>query len=577
MPLEIGLLPKLRRFDISSNNMEGKIPREFGKLSSIFYLNMSNNHLTGTIPPEFGDLSSLEALDLSSNNLRGEIPIWLENCIKLISLKLGSNELNGAIPFQLGSLNFMEVLDLSDNLFTGEIPQQLSNLIVLQELNLSHNQLVGCIPSSFQSMAGLTSLDLSYNSLEGPIPENHFFQIAPIEWFTDNKGLCGHVHGLPPCNKSLSFNDHVKKHDKFILLTVLICSMLLLLFMIVGIFTLLSYIRKRSTTNDIVEEFGGHFSSIWRVNHGKEAYKEIIQATNNFDERYQIGVGASSVVYKAVLLSGDILAIKKIHEGHMDEQFQNEIQMLTKIRHRNIVGFYGFCSTNEFSFLAYEFMERGCLGASLRSERESMELDWIKRVNIVRDIAQALSYLHHDCTPPIIHRDITSNNILLDEEYKACVSDFGISRLLKPNSSHWSLLAGTYGYMAPEHAYVMRLTEKSDVYSFGIVALEVIHGTHPGDLLSNLSLSMLVKDMLDPRIPLRLADQVTTNQVLLMILIAMQCINIDPQTRPTMQQVSQRLSFSKSLAASDINSFQALTLDHLINIVQTHVDDQEHE
>ncbi|XP_039138893.1 MDIS1-interacting receptor like kinase 2-like [Dioscorea cayenensis subsp. rotundata] len=353
--------------------------------------------------------------------------------------------------------------------------------------------------------------------------------------------------------------------------------MLLLLFMIVGIFTLLSYIRKRSTTNDIVEEFGGHFSSIWRVNHGKEAYKKIIQATNNFDERYQIGVGASSVVYKAVLLSGEILAIKKIHEGHMDEQFQNEIQMLNKIRHRNIVGFYGFCSTNEFSFLAYEFMERGCLGASLRSEREAMELYWIKRVNIVRDIAQALSYLHHDCTPPIIHRDITSNNILLDEEYKACVSDFGISRLLKPNSSHWSLLAGTYGYMAPEHAYVMRLTEKSDVYSFGIVALEVIHGTHPGDLLSNLSLSMLVKDMLDPRIPLRLADQVTTNQVLLMILIAMQCINIDPQTRPTMQQVSQRLSFSKSLAASDINSFQVLTLDHLINIVQTHVDDQEHE
>ncbi|XP_039120145.1 MDIS1-interacting receptor like kinase 2-like [Dioscorea cayenensis subsp. rotundata] len=138
-----------------------------------------------------------------------------------------------------------------------------------------------------------------------------------------------------------------------------------------------------------------------------------------------------------------------------------------------------------------------------------MELDWIKRVRIVRDIAQALSYLHHDCNPPIIHRDITSNNILLDEEYQACVSNFGISRLLKPNSLHWSLLACTYGYMAPELAYAMRVTEKCDVYSFRIVALEVICGTHPGDLLSNLSLSMLVKDILDPRLPfpLHIADQ----------------------------------------------------------------------
>ncbi|XP_039119109.1 MDIS1-interacting receptor like kinase 2-like [Dioscorea cayenensis subsp. rotundata] len=222
-------------------------------------------------------------------------------------------------------------------------------------------------------------------------------------------------------------------------------------------------------------------------------------------------------------------------------------------------------------------MERGTLGATLRSEERAMDLDWIKRVSIIQDIAQALSYLHHDCAPPIIHRDITSNNILLDEEYKACVSDFGISRLLKPNSSHWSLLAGTYGYMAPELAYVMEVTEKCEVYSFGIVALEVIHGTHPGDLLSNFSSSMLVKDILDPRLPLHIADQVITNQVLSVILVAMQCINNDPQARPTMQQVSQMLSSPKSLPASNNYSFQALTLDHLINIVQVHIDDQAHE
>ncbi|XP_039138625.1 MDIS1-interacting receptor like kinase 2-like isoform X2 [Dioscorea cayenensis subsp. rotundata] len=327
--------------------------------------------------------------------------------------------------------------------------------------------------------------------------------------------------------------------------------------------------KKRSTANDTSEEFDGHFFSIWRVSHGKETYKEIIRVTENFDEKYQIGTGACSIVYKATLSSRLTLAIKKIKiEVQMNEEaFRNEIQVLTEIRHRNIVRFYGFCSTNEFNFLAYEYMERGSLGTNLRSEQGAMELDWIKRVRIVRDIAQALSYLHHDCNPSIVHRDITSNNILLNEEYKACVADFGISRLLKPNSSHWSLLAGTYGYMAPELAYVMRVTEKCDVYSFGIVALEVIHGTHPGDLLSNISLSMLVKDMLDSRLPLHNTDQVTTNQVLLVILIAMQCINTIPQARPTMLEVSQRLSSPKALPTSNNHSYQALTLNHLVNIV----------
>ncbi|XP_039137553.1 MDIS1-interacting receptor like kinase 2-like [Dioscorea cayenensis subsp. rotundata] len=542
IPLEIGQLLKLRVLDISSNNLVGKIPREFGKLSYMFQLNMNNNHLTGTIPPEFGDLSSLEILDLSSNNLTGEILARLENCFKLNLLKLCNNELSGAIPFQLGNLNMHEVLDLSNNFFAGEIPPQLSKLIELRELNLSHNELIGHIPSSFQFMKGLSSLDLSNNSLEGPIPDNYFFQRAPIVWFIHNKGLCGRVHGLP---------------------------------LLVGIITLLYYKRKRLPTKKTSEVFGGHFFSIWRVNHGKEAYQEIIRATENFDEKYRIGVGASSVVYKAALSTGETLAIKKIQEqeGHVVQQaFRNEIQMLTEILHRNIVRFYGFCSTTEFSFLAYEYMERGCLCASLRSEQEAMELDWIKRVGIVRDIAQALSYLHHDCAPPIVHRDITSNNILLNEEYKACISDFGISRLLKPNSSHWSVLAGTFGYMAPELAYVMRVTEKCDVYSFGIVALEVIHGMHPGDLLNNLSSSMLVKDILDPCVPLHIADQVATSQVLSVICMAMQCINTNPQSRPTMNQVSQRLSSLKSSPLYN-HPFGGLTVAQLMN--EKH-DDQMH-
>ncbi|KAJ0961565.1 hypothetical protein J5N97_001550 [Dioscorea zingiberensis] len=501
IPVEISQMPKLHLLDFSSNKLVGKIPREFSILSYLFHLHMSSKQLSGTIPREFGDLSSLEYLDLSRNNLSGQIPIQLvENCLNLASLSLSNNDLSGAIPFQLGNLKLHRVLDLSDNLFTGEIPPQLSKLIDLEALNLSHNELVGQIPSSFQSMMGLTSLDLSYNTLDGPVPDNHFFQTAPAEWFIHNKGLCGQVHGLPPCIHShwATKDADTKKHHKFIIsIAFSTFGILFLLFLVVGI-TLVCYKKDKSTANDSCEEFAGkHFVSIWSVGHGKELFKVILGATKNFDNKYQIGVGAHSIVYKATLPSGITLAIKKLQgEGEVVEQsFQNEIQALTQIRHRNIVRLYGFTLIAKFKlFIAYEYMETGSLGAILRSQERAMELDWVKRVNVIRDIAQALSYLHHDCAPPIVHRDITSNNILLDEEFKAYIFRLDISRLLEPNSSHWKL------------AYVMRVTEKCDVYSFGVVALEVMHGIHPGDLINSLSLSMLVKDILDPRIPLHMVD-----------------------------------------------------------------------
>ncbi|KAJ0967405.1 hypothetical protein J5N97_024322 [Dioscorea zingiberensis] len=411
IPAEISRIPMLQLFDISSNKLVGKIPREFSRLFNLFQLNLSNNQLTGTIPPEFGDLSSLEILDLSRNKLSGKIPIQIENCLKLGLLSLSNNDLSGGIPFQLGNLKLHRVLDLSDNLFTGEIPPQIGKLTNLEVLNLSHNELVGPIPSSFQSMMGLASLDLSYNSLDGPVPDNHFFQTAPAECFIHNKGLCGQVHGLPPCIHSPWETGDVDntKHHKFIIsVAISTLGVLFLLFLVFGII-LVCYKRDKSTANDSCEEFAGkHFFSIWSVDHGKELFKVILQATENFDNKYQIGIGAHSIVYKATLPSGSTLAIKKLQgEGQVVEQsFQNEIQALTQIRHRNIVRLYGFYSTAKFSFIAYEFMEIGSLGAILRSEERAMELDWIKRVNIIRDIAQALSYLHHDCAPPIVHRDI---------------------------------------------------------------------------------------------------------------------------------------------------------------------------
>ena len=197
----------------------------------------------------------------------------------------------------------------------------------------------------------------------------------------------------------------------------------------------------------------GDLFSIWDYD-GVIAYQDIIQATEDFDIKYCIGTGGYGSVYRAQLPSGKVVALKKLHGWEREDptylkSFENEVQMLSRIQHRNIVKLHGFCLHNKCMFLVYKYMEKGSLYCMLRDEVEVVQLDWIKRVNVVKGIANALSYMHHDSTLPIIHRDISSNNILLDSKLEAFVADFGTARLLDPDSSNQTLLAGTYGYIAP--------------------------------------------------------------------------------------------------------------------------------
>ncbi|KAJ3682449.1 hypothetical protein LUZ60_015022 [Juncus effusus] len=252
--------------------------------------------------------------------------------------------------------------------------------------------------------------------------------------------------------------------------------------------------------------------SVWNFD-GKDAYDDIIRVTNNFDEKYCIGYGGNGRVYKAVLQPDITVAVKKLQfandESAPDIQaFENEISTLTQIRHRNIVKLYGYCSSTQHKFLVYEYIVRGDLYTTLMNSELAVELDWKKRINIVRDVAFAISYMHHDCSPPIVHRDITSKNILLDSEFKATVSDFGTAKFLKPDSSNWSMLAGTFGYMAPELAYTSRVTEKCDVYSYGVVVMEVLMGKHPGDMNQMINIQSQITgdnewrlDIADQRLP----------------------------------------------------------------------------
>ncbi|RZR95770.1 hypothetical protein BHM03_00024678 [Ensete ventricosum] len=404
---------------------------------------------------ELGRMSNLQLLDLSRNGLTGRIPYQIGNCMKLQLLKLNNNNLSGSIPLEIGNLvSLQDELDLSHNSLTGEIPSQLGKLSMLQYLNLSHNGFTGGLPSSLRDMVSLSIIDVSHNDLEGPVPDIPVFRKAPVEWFLHNKGLCGVVRGLPPCVSSATRRNDESKHHKVVVILATTASMVFILLSLMIVGAALRFLRRKKRSLP-AQDNGNRDGAFCIMNFdGRYAYKDIIEATEDFNDKYCIGTGACGSVYRAELTSGRVLAVKKIHLQEIENTsneipFQNEIQTLTRIRHRNIVKLYGFCTSSRHKFLVYEYMERGSLGSILRSEAAATELDWVKRVDVVKDVARALSYMHHDCDRPIVHRDITSNNILLDSEFKARVSDFGIARLLQPDSSNWSMLAGTHGYLAP--------------------------------------------------------------------------------------------------------------------------------
>ncbi|XP_043705583.1 MDIS1-interacting receptor like kinase 2-like [Telopea speciosissima] len=293
----------------------------------------------------------------------------------------------------------------------------------------------------------------------------------------------------------------------------------------------------------------GDIFFIWNYD-GTIAYNDIMEATEEFDIKYCIGTGGYGSVYIAKLPTGNVVAVKKLHRQEAEEKafeknFTNEIHVLTRIRQRNIVKLYGFCSHPRCNFLIYEYIDMGSLAYVLGNEAETVELDWKKCINVIKGVAHALSYMHHDCTPPLIHRDISSNNILLDADLEPHVTDFGTSRFQNPDSSNRTIIAGTYGYIAPELAYTMVVTEKCDVYSFGVgvLAIEIIMGNHPGELISSLSFpnakDIILKDVLDSRLPP--PTQLVAENLSFSMMLGIACLHTNPKSRPTMQYVSQEL------------------------------------
>ncbi|OIT21337.1 mdis1-interacting receptor like kinase 2 [Nicotiana attenuata] len=571
IPIEIGNLTKLEMLDLSSNYLTGEIPENLESLTLLLVLDLHGNKISGEIPIEVGKLSKLTRLNLAENNISGKIPREIGDCRQLWNLNLSKNMLNTTIPSSLGNLHSLLYLDLSYNMIGGEIPRTIGSLQRLEVMNLSHNNLCGSIPSSFNERLSLSSIDISSNQLDGPLPQIVAFQNASIEQLRDNHDLCCSNHnGMKPCS-SLGKKERTSRKIIILTLTLSLISVALLLLVITCILFLTK--RKRNASSIQPREPSSNSFSI-RGFDGKIAYENIITATENFDSKYCIGKGGHGTVFRVELPCGQVVAVKKVHaledEEYSDDNlksFSKEIQTLVNIRHRNILRLYGFCSHARHSFLIYELLEGGNLSQNLSNKDRARELDWLKRVDIVKGIANALCYLHHECSPPIVHRDISSNNVLLDDEGNPHVSDFGTAKLLRSNSSNWTSFAGTFGYVAPELAYTMKVNEKSDVYSFGVLSLEVILGHHPGDIIAAISSlssassahGILLKDIIDQR-PQAPGKQ-EAEELIKITKLAFACICQSPQARPTMKQVCVSLSKEKLPSQS---LFSTVILGHLL-------------
>ncbi|PVH48246.1 hypothetical protein PAHAL_4G289000 [Panicum hallii] len=546
IPDNLSSCVNLNSFNAYGNKLNGTIPRSLRKLESMTYLNLSSNFLTGPIPIELSRINNLDTLDLSCNMMTGPIPSAIGSLEHLLRLNLSKNALVGFIPAEFGNLRSVMEIDMSYNHLGGLIPQELGMLQNLMLLNLENNNITGDV-SSLMNCFSLNILNVSFNNLAGVVPtDNNFSRFSP-DSFLGNPGLCGYWLGSS-CRSNRQEKPPISKAA---ILGIAVGGLVILLMILVAVCrpdrppAFKDVTVSKPDMRAVAVSNGPPKLVILHMNMALHAYDDIMRMTENLSEKYIIGYGASSTVYKCVLKNCKPVAIKKLYAHYPQslKEFETELETVGSIKHRNLVSLQGYSLSPVGNLLFYDYMESGSLWDVLHeSSSKKKKLDWETRLRIALGAAQGLAYLHHDCSPRIIHRDVKSKNILLDKDYEAHLTDFGIAKSLCVSKTHTSTyVMGTIGYIDPEYARTSRLNEKSDVYSYGIVLLELLTGKKPVDNecnLHHLILSKTASNEVMETVDVDIGDTCKDlGEVKKLFQLALLCTKRQPSDRPTMHEV----------------------------------------
>ncbi|KAI3501150.1 hypothetical protein L1887_29011 [Cichorium endivia] len=589
VPPAISGLKCLSGLYLHYNFLTGKIPKEISSLTELSELYLNVNSLTGEIPQEIGNMTSLQVIELCCNRFNGHIPSELGNLKKMNVLALQHNRLTGPIPRTLGDLAMLERLDLSFNRLLGTIPINIARATQLEFFDVQNNSLSGFVPTAlkrlnsgfnynnnhdlcgavFSSLRPCTDLDVAMiNQLEPftPTPTTTPNTTIPIN-------IPQSTNIMPHCQQTHCSNSPNLRRVGIIaaIVTVIAALSVTLLAAVIVHRRRKQRIWNKSETPDhkfSIQEssrISGDYSCAWdptQTSPQKCGFcvestslqsfnlEEIESATRYFSDANLLGKSKFSAVYKGVLRDRSVVAVKcvSVTSCKADEaEFTKGLTLLTSLKHDNLARLRGFCCSKGRGecFLVYDFASKGNLSEYLDVEdkRSTYVLDWPKRVSIINGIAKGLAYLHNDTEKPgMIHRNISMEKILIDEQYNPLITDAGLLKLLADDIVFSALkVSAALGYMAPEYITTGKFTEKSDVYAFGVVVLQILSGK------SNLTASIraaAVDRRFDDLIDENLEGKFLEFEAHNFTRIALMCVDEIPENRLTMEDVIRQLTYS---------------------------------
>uniref|UniRef100_A0A7N0TMX9 Protein kinase domain-containing protein n=1 Tax=Kalanchoe fedtschenkoi TaxID=63787 RepID=A0A7N0TMX9_KALFE len=579
---------------------------------AVVAIRLSGLGLSGNMGYLLANLMSVTTLDVSANSIRDSIPYQLPP--NLTTLNLAGNNLTGGLPYSISSMTRLNYLNVSRNSLSQSLIDMFSNLRNISSMDFSFNNFSGDFPNSFSSLSNLSTLNVARNNFSGWIPKEltsipNF--IYDGNSFDNRPAPPPPPYGPPPpgrspthCStpgsrsppssggKSSSGNEKEGLGTGAIIGIIAASSVILLGVIAAFVFCIRSRKKKDGaggSSGSVVsssvmhEHIGNTIASLTdekippadilmveRVQGRNGSMSKVISpvtatsytvaslqsATNSFSQEHLIGEGSVGRVYKAEFSSGKVMAVKKIDNAALslqdEDTFMEAVTNMSRLRHPNIVSVVGYCAEHGQHLLVSEYIANGNLHDMLHFvDDSSKSLSWNARVKVALGTARALEYLHEVCLPPVVHRNLKSANILLDDEFNPRLSDCGVAALT-PNTERTvsSQVVGSFGYSAPEFALSGIYTVKSDVYSFGVVMLELLTCRKPLDSSRARSEQSLVRwatpqlhdidalaKMVDPSLNCMYPAKSLSRFADIIAL----CVQPEPEFRPPMSEVVQAL------------------------------------